>query len=79
VNQKSGMVNGVFLGYLRKKPDECHLTKDFLLQGPSAAPIHRLDEFFNAAGRMTVGPKDLVFREKTSTLIGSDGKPVVGW
>jgi hypothetical protein len=77
VNRKAGMVNGTFAAYLRAKrgTDTVHRTRDFLQQGPAAAPVAFLDEFIEA-GEFTVWPGDIVFREKPSTVLGPDGRAV---
>ena len=78
VNRKAKMVSGTFEGYLRSKrsSDSVHLTSEFLVQGPAAAPVRFLDEFVQG-GFVTVWPEDLVFREKPSRVIGPGGAPVV--
>ncbi len=70
------MLAGTFGAYLVKKPDELHLAADFLADGPSAAPIHKLSEFVAANGSFTVRPEGLVFRERPSRLVGPGGAPV---
>jgi len=77
VNRRSKMVSGTFLAYLGKKPDELHLTADFLQQGPAAAAVHRLTEFIGANGAFRASPSDLVFREAPSHLVGPGEGPVV--
>jgi endonuclease YncB( thermonuclease family) len=72
----ANMVGGSFKKYLQMEPDECFEVKDFLIQGPHSAQIHHLDEFVTIGSLLTVGGKDLVFRENTSHVVGNDGKPV---
>jgi hypothetical protein len=70
-------VKGRFRAFLAtKQSDKVHLTDEFLLQGPSASPAFGLHELLTAAGRFTRGPEEIVFREKPSTLVGRNGKPV---
>ena len=68
VNRRAKMVSGTFEKYLADRPDRCYLRKDFLDQGPTASPPHRLDEFVKG-GKFLVSPDDLVFREEASMLI----------
>jgi endonuclease YncB( thermonuclease family) len=78
LNKKAKMFAGTFGAYLVKKPDELHLTADFLTDGPSAAPTHRLSEFVAPNGSFIVKPEGLVFREKPSRLVGPGGA-LVTW
>lgn len=80
VNKKAKMISGTFESYLRSKrsSDSVHLTSEFLSQGPSAAPVHFLDEFVQS-GFVTVWPEELVFREKPSTVVGPGGAPVTSF
>jgi len=76
VSNRSKMVAGSFLSYLADKPDELHLTGDFLQQGPTAAAIHRLTEFIGANGAFRASPADLIFREAPSRLVNPNGSSV---
>ncbi len=72
VNRKAKMAAGSYETFLVDHPDRCYLRDDFLLQGPTAATPHRLNEFVTN-GRFTLSPGDLVFREDPSTLIVPGG------
>jgi endonuclease YncB( thermonuclease family) len=69
------LTSGSFKPYLQAEPDDCFETSDFLTQGAHAAKLRHLDEFVTPGTKFTVGPKDLVFRENASTVIGKNGKP----
>ena len=79
VLNKAGVSADSFHTFLGKKKDDCFLTKDFLLQGATAAPIHFLDEFVQPNGKITIKPQDLVFREKPSTLVDANGKIITSF
>ena len=79
VNRRAKMIDSTFVDYLRKKPDELHLVSDFIEQGPSAAPVHRLDEMMSPAGKLLRPIEELVFREAPSTLYDSRGRRITSW
>ncbi|MBI1918179.1 MAG: hypothetical protein HYS12_26100 [Planctomycetes bacterium] len=81
VYRKVGIVSGNLHNYLKaaNPRDDCFLTADFLGQGAAAAPVHFLDEFVAADGKISKQPHELVFREQPSTLIGPDGKKIKDW
>ncbi|MGH9783901.1 MAG: thermonuclease family protein [Terriglobia bacterium] len=76
VNRKAGMVKGSFAKYLKTAKDEFHRTDEFLDQGASAAETHTLDEFVGPNGKFSLGPEEMVFREKPSKILGPHGAPV---
>ena len=76
IAQTAKMVSGLFKNYLKMEPDACFETADFLSQGVTAATPRHLDEFVSPATRFTVGPKDRVFQENKSRVVGKNGKPV---
>ncbi len=78
VQKKAKILNDDFKKFLEKNRDGCFLTKEFLVQGPSASTIHYLDEFFEN-GKLNVKPEDLVLRDGPSTLLSGDGTPVSNW
>jgi endonuclease YncB( thermonuclease family) len=71
-NVKAKMAKGSFEKFLSDHPDACYLTKEFLAEGTTSAPLHRLDEYVKS-GTFTVGAGDLVFREASSVLIVPGG------
>jgi hypothetical protein len=75
VAETAGIVSGPFKNYLEAEPDACFETSDFLGQGLSAATPRHLDEFVDAIGTFTVGPKDLVFQEHASRVVDKKGNP----
>jgi len=77
VNKRAGMASGTFLTYLKAHPDVCYLTEDFLVQGPTASPPHKLDEFVEADGFFNVWPEQIIFHEKPSKVTGPGGAPVM--
>ena len=81
IYRQVGIVSGNFHTYLKNANprDGCFLTADFLDQGASAAPVHFLDEFVGADGKISKQPHELVFREKPSTLVGPGGKKIKKW
>ena len=75
----SGVLTNSFHNFLIGKKDECFMTKDFLAEGPSAAPLHYLSDFVTPFGKIKSEPQELVFREKSSALIGPNNQPVTSW
>lgn len=78
VHKGAGVVTGNFHNFIKnnKPADDCFLTKEFLDQGATAAPIHLLSEFVGSDDKISKEPQELVFRENPSTLVGPDGKPI---
>jgi endonuclease YncB( thermonuclease family) len=71
----ANMTSSTFQVYLKAEPDACFETTDFLSQGATAATPRHLDEFVSLAAKFLVGPKDLVFQENASHVVGANGKP----
>lgn len=67
--------SGTFADFLEARPDECHLTEEFLAQGPTVAPTYRLHEFMKGK-RFALFPQDVVFREKFSTVVNAAGNRI---
>jgi len=76
VHHAVGAEPGSFHAFLKKSPDGCFLTNEFLSQGTNAAPVHFLSEFVGTDNKITKEPQELVFREKASTLLGPNGQPI---
>jgi endonuclease YncB( thermonuclease family) len=78
VHKGASAVTGNFHDFIKnsKPPDQCLLTSEFLSQGATAATMHPLSDFIAANGKISKEPQDLVFRENSSTIVGSDGKPI---
>ncbi len=70
---KAKLFAGTFIEFLADRPDECHLTEEFLALGQHTAPTYRLDEFMKGK-RFMKSPQDIVFREKFSTVVDANGK-----
>ena len=78
INRMAKMVTGSLGSYLAAHSDDCYLTRQFL-DGRYSAPHRKLHEFYRADGTFRLRPDELVFQERESTLIGSNGKPVTNW
>lgn len=74
----AGIVSESFKDYLAARDDRCWLLDDFLLQGPTTKPGHQLADFVTG-NRFTKKASDIVFEEMPSTVIGTNGKPVLEW
>ena len=81
VHKRVGIEHGKLHDFIKKgKPaDDCFLTKEFLIQGATAAPVHNLSEFVGSDDKITKEPQELVFREKASTLLGPNGQPITNF
>jgi endonuclease YncB( thermonuclease family) len=58
--------------------NQMHRTDDFVLQGAAAARIEYLGQNIRS-NRLTLEPEQIVFRERPSLLIDSEGNPVTRW
>ena len=81
VSTKSGAVpeSAIFQSYLRKKPDQLVLLKDFLDNGVHSATVRNLHEFVDSDNKVQQKAEALVFREKPGTLVNAKGKKVTKW
>ena len=77
--KKAEVVRGNFRKYLIKKHDRLILTTDFLSLGVHAATERQLGDFLDSSGKFSLGPQDMVFKEKPSTLLDANGKKVASW
>ena len=77
--KKAGVTTANFKGYLQAKRDELMLTGDFLAHGVHSAATRFLDEFLKTDGTFTLRPEDMVFKEKSSTLVDTAGKKITAW
>jgi endonuclease YncB( thermonuclease family) len=66
---------GSFTAFLKSRPDDCYGTKDFLDQGHAAATIMKLHDFMDG-DRIALKPEDVVFREKPSRLVDTNGRTI---
>ncbi len=61
------------------KEDQCFLTEDFLLQGPTASPVYSLSEFISDDQEFDIPPEELIFQEKPSELVDPAGNIISSW
>jgi endonuclease YncB( thermonuclease family) len=76
---KAGIASSSFKGYLSKKRDELMLTDDFLANGVHSSTTRFLDEFLKTDGTFTLRSEDMVFKEKSSTLVDITGQEIHSW
>jgi len=69
------LISGSLKNYLKSHPDHCFHTDEFLVEGPTAATPHTLDEFVSTTNIFSPAPKDLVFKEDPAQVLGKNGKP----
>lgn len=69
---------GSFRDFLEARREGCFLTQDFLEQGANAADLKLFHEFLEG-DRFTLGPEDLVFREKPSALFDANGRRITSF
>lgn len=63
-----------------RRPNHCRSTRRINQQGTIISNgLRGLSDFVSDNGALLVGTEEIVFKEKNSTLIGTDGKRVVGW
>lgn len=75
MEKKAKVFKGKFAEFLAARPDECYLTDEFLSEGLHSAATHKLADFMKGK-RFTLGPEELVFREKFSSVVDARGKRV---
>lgn len=78
VNKRTKMGNGTFIEYLHDVNERCVALDEYLEKGQQA-PVRRLSDFVGDDGTLLAWPEEIVFREKESTLVGSDGRRVLRW
>jgi endonuclease YncB( thermonuclease family) len=59
--------------------DAFFLTDDFLAQGGNAADLQEFITHFSSAGKFTLDPDEMVFRESSSTLVDANGNEILDW
>ena len=79
IYRKVGIETSTFQRYLADGRDACFLTEEFLEQGSTASTTYFLNEFIKTKGKIDFQPEDLVFSEKPSKLVDSDGKIITDW
>lgn len=62
-----------------KPPDLFYSTKDILEHSIHSATQERLSSVVGSGDVLQLLPKDMTFSEKTSTLVGPDGKKILNW
>jgi endonuclease YncB( thermonuclease family) len=75
MEKKAKVFNGKFGEFLRARADECYLTDQFLSEGLHSAATHKFAEFLKGK-RFLLGPEELVFREKFSSVVDAHGERV---
>ncbi|HEX2584475.1 MAG TPA: thermonuclease family protein [Steroidobacteraceae bacterium] len=75
MHRKTGLFKGNLEKFLQANPDECMLLNDFLDNGVHSAKTRYLHEFVDG-NRFTKKPHELVFKEKPSTVVDANGKPI---
>src|SRR6185503_17383914 len=77
--KQAGVTSKNFKGYLGEKRDELMLTNEFLGSGVHSTATRFLDDFLKPDGTFTLRPEDMVFKEKSSTLVDATGKKITSW
>lgn len=75
MRKAAGLFKGSFEKYLSQNKDECFLLQDFLSNGVHSAQTRYLHEFVDG-DQFTKKPHELVFKEKTSTVVDKNGKRI---
>jgi endonuclease YncB( thermonuclease family) len=81
VSQMDGLFSGTFRDFLATQKDGWLKTADFLHNHNTkpSAKTQNLSALVDAKGTFVLGPSDLVFFEKESTLVDAKGKKIVSW
>lgn len=81
VSKKAKVISSAtsFQSYLKKKPDQLVLLKDFLDNDLNAAVVLSLDEFLSSENLVLKKPEELVFKEKPGSLADANGKKITDW
>lgn len=59
--------------------NQIHTLDELQTQGLEAAPTRYIGDFLNAQNELTLAPEEIIFREKTSTLLHADGTRFETW
>jgi hypothetical protein len=78
MHRGASIFDGTLEKYLTEHRDECFLLKDFLANSVHSAKTHYLHEFVKGT-RFGKKPHELVFKEKPSTVVGANGKPILSF
>ena len=77
-NKQTFTTGGYHEFLMGKKDDRCCKTTEFLKSGyPKKSPL--LGSFLTADGKINFMPADIVFKEASTTLKNSKGKPVTAF
>jgi endonuclease YncB( thermonuclease family) len=68
-----------FHTYLKTKPDDLYLLKDYLANVNKPANKYFLHDFVNSSNKVLKNPEDLVFKEKPAKVVNSKGKTITNW
>ncbi|MBL7701455.1 MAG: thermonuclease family protein [Ferruginibacter sp.] len=81
VSKKAKVISSAtsFQSYLKKKPDQLVLLKDFLDNDLNSATVLNLNEFISPENFVLKSPEDFVFKEKPGTLVNGSGKKIAEW
>lgn len=81
VSKKAGVItpNTSFQTYLKKSPDQLILLKELLSQGLHSATTYSLHDFVTENNLILKNPEELIFKEKPSTLVNSEGFKITQW
>ena len=81
VSALNHLVSGSVADFLLSQKDPWAKTADFL-HNPAIKPTSKtgnLGVLLDKKGQFTVGPGDIVFFEKPSTLVDAKGKKITSW
>jgi endonuclease YncB( thermonuclease family) len=73
MQRQAGVVRGSFKSFLARSPDPCFELEHFIEMTLHSAPEKKLDQFMQGA-RFTRAPHELVFKEKFSSVVDSQGR-----
>jgi endonuclease YncB( thermonuclease family) len=78
VRSKATVITMGFINFIKSGKDQFFLRTEFLEQGESASPLHRLEDFIKN-NTIDKGPEDLIFREDPSKLVDPSGQIISDW
>ncbi len=73
MQKQAGIVRGSFKAFLARSPDPCFELEHFIDMTVHSAPEKKLDQFLQGT-RFTRLPQELVFKEKFSSVVDTQGR-----
>ena len=81
IAKKAKVINNTtsFQNYLKSKPDDLFLLKDYLANVNKPVKKYFLHDFVSSGNKVLKNPEELVFKEKPAKLVTSKSKTITKW